>query len=63
MKTHIRWPVVAAIGLLALAIPGQLAYAQHRTSKDFVPPIVFQAAGPTAESIQSAVDEFRAALA
>jgi hypothetical protein len=30
--------------------------------KDFVPPIVFQAAGPTAESIQSMVDAFRAAL-
>jgi hypothetical protein len=30
--------------------------------KDHVPPIVFQAAGPTAESIQSSVDAFRAAL-
>jgi hypothetical protein len=38
------------------------ALAQGNTSKDFVPPIVFQAAGPSAESIQSAVDEFRAAL-
>jgi hypothetical protein len=31
-------------------------------NQDFVPPIVFQAAGPTAESIQSSVDAFRAAL-
>jgi hypothetical protein len=31
-------------------------------NQDFVPPIVFQAAGPTAESIQSSVDAFRTAL-
>ena len=30
--------------------------------KDYVAPIVFQAAGPTAESIQSTVDAFRATL-
>jgi hypothetical protein len=30
--------------------------------KEKAPPIVFQAAGPNAESIQSTVDEFRAAL-
>jgi hypothetical protein len=30
--------------------------------KDFKPPVVFQAAGPNAESIQSSVDAFRAAL-
>ena len=40
----------------------QAAQAQGNTSKDFVPPIVFQAAGPTADSIQSTVDAFRAAL-
>src|SRR5437667_2841837 len=34
----------------------------ENTSKDFVPPTVFQAAGPTAASIQSTVDAFRAAL-
>jgi len=32
------------------------------TSKDFVPPVVFQAAGPSAAAIQSSVDAFRAAL-
>ncbi len=31
-------------------------------AEDVVPPIVFQAAGPTAQSIQSTVDAFRAAL-
>lgn len=33
-----------------------------KTTKDFVPPTVFQAAGPNAASIQSSVDAFRAAL-
>ena len=33
-----------------------------RARRDFVPPAVFQAAGPTADSIQGTVDEFRAAL-
>ena len=41
---------------------GQAAHAQGNTAKDFVPPAVFQAAGSTADSIQSTVDAFRAAL-
>ena len=36
--------------------------AQDNTTKDFAPPIVFQAAGPDAASIQGAVDAFRLAL-
>jgi hypothetical protein len=36
--------------------------AKDRKSKDLDAPIVFQAAGPTVASIQSSVDEFRAAL-
>ncbi len=32
------------------------------TSKDFVPPIVFQGSGPNASSIQGLVDQFRLAL-
>ena len=40
----------------------QAAHAQGNTPKDFVAPAVFQAAGPTADSIQSTVDAFRAAL-
>lgn len=35
---------------------------QDNTTADFVPPTVFQAAGPDAASIQSAVDAFRHAL-
>ena len=35
---------------------------QDNTTRDFVPPTVFQAAGPNVASIQSSVDEFRAAL-
>jgi hypothetical protein len=38
------------------------AHAGDNPSKDFVPPIVFQAAGPSAASIQGTVDAFRAAL-
>jgi hypothetical protein len=38
------------------------ADAQDNTPKDFVPPVVFQAAGPTVASIQSSVDAYRAAL-
>jgi hypothetical protein len=40
----------------------QAADARDNKPKDFVPPVVFQAAGPTADSIQSSVDAFRAAL-
>jgi hypothetical protein len=35
---------------------------QDKTAKDFVPPTVFQAAGPNVASIQSSVDAYRAAL-
>ena len=38
------------------------AHADERTSKDVPAPIVFQAAGPNAASIQSTVEAFRAAL-
>ena len=43
---------------LALATPA----GAGGVSKEFVPPIVFQAAGPDAASIQGTVDAFRAAL-
>src|SRR5262245_11062105 len=38
------------------------AHADGKSSKDVVPPIVFQAAGPNIASIQGTVDAFRAAL-
>jgi hypothetical protein len=50
----------AALGL-TLAIPVRQAPAQDEKA-DAAPPIVFQAAGPTADSIQSTVDAFRSAL-
>jgi hypothetical protein len=56
---------VAAFGLLSVLVLvpiRQAADARDNKPKDFVPPVVFQAAGPTADSIQSSVDAFRAAL-
>ena len=44
-----------------LAVPRH-AYAQGNSSQDFVAPLVFQAAGPTAESIQSSIAQYRDAL-
>src|SRR6266478_1657185 len=63
MKTPIRSTVIAAFGLLSTLLPvSQTAHAQGDLSNDFVAPAVFQAAGPTAASIQSTVDAYRAAL-
>jgi hypothetical protein len=51
---------VSAVALgLALAMPVQ---ADAQEKKAVVLPIVFQAAGPTSDSIQSTVDAFRSAL-
>jgi len=64
MKKHMLL-TVAAFGLLSVMVSvpvRQAAHAKGNTPKDFVPPAVFQAAGPTADSIQGSVDEFRAAL-
>ena len=51
MKKHMRLAVVAAFGLLSVmeSLPVRQASAQGNTSRDFAPPMVFQAAGPTAE--------------
>ncbi len=53
-----------AAGLVAGLILVQAAPAQTNdfAAKRFVAPTVFQAAGPSAASIQSTVDQFRAAL-
>jgi hypothetical protein len=60
MKLPIRSTVIAAFGLLSTLLPvGQTAHAQNIRSREFVAPVVFQAAGPTADSIQSTVDAFR----
>jgi hypothetical protein len=65
MKRHGLLNLVLEFGLLAVTVlvpVGQTAQAQWKNSKDLVPPIIFQAAGPTADSIQSTVDTYRAAL-
>ncbi|MEW6208100.1 MAG: hypothetical protein AB1631_07020 [Acidobacteriota bacterium] len=65
MKRYRLLAILAAFGLLSVmvSLPSHpVAQAQENTPQDFVPPIVFQAAGPTVASIQSSVDEFRAAL-
>jgi hypothetical protein len=65
MKRHVLLNLVLVFGLLAVTVlvpVGQTAQAQWKNSKDLVPPIIFQAAGPSADSIRSTVDAFRAAL-
>ena len=65
MKRQVLLTHVLAFGLLfiTLLVPvRQAAHAQGNTSKDFIAPAVFQAAGSTADSIQSTVDAFRDAL-
>ena len=65
MKKLMLLTRVVAFGLLSAMLLvrfGQVAEAQDKNSKDLVPPIIFQAAGPTADSIQSTVDAYRAAL-
>src|SRR5882724_1845724 len=63
MKKYALLTFAAVFGLLSITLiairPSQ---AQDNTSRDFVPPTVFQAAGPNAASIQSSVDAYRAAL-
>src|SRR5437764_8770459 len=55
-KSNIRSTVIAAFGLLAMLLSvSETAHAQGT-------PLVFQAAGPDATSIQGAVDAFRASL-
>ena len=61
MKKNMLSKFVIAYGFLsvmALVPICQTAQAQGK----LVPPIIFQAAGPTADSIQSTVDAYRAAL-
>lgn len=55
--------VVAAFGLMSMILAGsQSAQAQNVPPGSVTGPVVFQAAGPDAASIQSSVDAFRAAL-
>ena len=60
MKKQVFLTRLTALGLLAVLLPVRAAHAQGNTGKDSVAPLVFQAAGPTADSIRSTVDAFRA---
>src|SRR5262249_1457146 len=65
MKRPVLLTHVLAFGFLAVTVlvpVGQTAQAHGKKSKELVVPTVFQAAGPTAESIQGTVDAFRAEL-
>ncbi|HEX6042864.1 MAG TPA: hypothetical protein VFZ22_00140 [Pyrinomonadaceae bacterium] len=54
--------LVIAFMMLAVHVEGQETVAVEGNTIDFVAPTVFQAAGPSIASIQSAVTEFRNAL-
>lgn len=65
MKKYMLVTLSAVLGLLWIVLPlrlDQTAYAQENTTKNFVAPVVFQAAGPNTASIQSTVDAYRAEL-
>src|SRR4051812_42344051 len=61
-KPRVNRPLATvAGGLVSVLLSAQhAAVAQESSSKAFVSPTVFQAAGPTADSIRSSVDAFRA---
>jgi hypothetical protein len=55
--------IAALMGVASLTgVQSALAQSNALTSKDFVAPTVFQAAGNSTASIQSTVDQYRAAL-
>jgi hypothetical protein len=59
INSNVRATVIAAFGVLLMV----LAVSENAQAQTDQPtPLVFQAAGPDAASIQSTVDEFRAAL-
>ena len=61
IKRHWLSLAIATFGLTLILNP-VAAPAQGHAPKDFVAPVVFQAAGPNVASIQSTVDAFRIAL-
>jgi hypothetical protein len=64
MKRFITYPFVAGLTALAFtaAAPLRGAAQSRGPATDGPPPVVFQAAGPSIATIQSALDQFRAAL-
>lgn len=62
IKVSGRWLAVTALGAISVFLTQSGSAQQQSSAKDFVAPTVFQAAGPTAASIQGAIDAYRAAL-
>src|SRR5438045_7570602 len=60
IKLPIASTVIAAYGLLSMLLA--VSETAHAQGNNDAPPVVFQAAGPDAASIQGAVDSFRALL-
>ena len=59
--------VVFGMGLMLMSCGASdnemnVALAQQNTGRDFVAPVVYQAAGPDIASIQNTIDQYRAAL-
>ena len=61
MQGSVLSALLATCAVVSVMVPGPIL-AHKKNKRDFTPPLVFQAAGPTAASIQSMVDEYRAAL-
>jgi hypothetical protein len=62
-KARLASRTLATLALAAMtSVAANEADARGNSGAELAPPIVFQAAGPTAQSIQSTVDAFRAAL-
>jgi hypothetical protein len=60
---HSTYPALAGLAAMSLmALASGEALAQSTYPQTFEPPAVFQAAGPTAASIQASVDSYRLAL-
>ena len=65
MKAQVSFSIAAGVTALMAAVavsPQQVVVAQSGAVKDFVAPVVFQAAGPSIASIQGTIDQFRAVL-
>lgn len=61
MKKHMPSTLVVVVGLLSAMVLVPICQTAQAQGK-LVPPIIFQAAGPSIESIQGTVDAYRAAL-
>src|SRR5262245_24279523 len=61
MKKHVSYTLVAGLAL-ATTVWQAGTLEGHSSPSRVETPAVFQAAGPSAESIQSTVDQFRAAI-